>query len=115
MSFNRPLDTENPFEVALNRALGDRIRESDDVAAAAWGALSNVDWTHESGATYSASFRQAGGLIAAIRGEGGYMDWYCSSEAGSVSPEIHDAMGKEGWTHHGAQHPAADETYWKGR
>lgn len=35
-----------------------------------WPILKDEDWT--------CSWRYAGGLIAEIRGEGDYMDWYCS-------------------------------------
>ena len=85
------------FAQALNRAYGDKIRADEDFAAKAWGALANVDWAHANGDDASYSFRAAGDLIAAIRGEGMYMDWYCSSEAG-ISEPLAEGLAKEGWT-----------------
>ena len=93
---------DDEFAQALNRSCGDRIRASDDDARAAWGALSNVDWSREvngnKDAMASYSFRAAGDLIASIRGNGHYMDWYCSHPYGNVAGWIGDAMAREGWS-----------------
>jgi hypothetical protein len=93
----RKFNPDDAFEAAVNRALGKQICKSEKFAAFMWGALANIDWEHESGDTAGYSFRAAGDLIAAIRGEGMYMDWYCSAPVGVVSKEIADAMAKEGW------------------
>ena len=39
-----------------------------------WGILTSAKW--------SCSWRYAGGIIAEIRQEGDYMDWYCSGMGG---------------------------------
>lgn len=85
------------FAQALSRACGARIRASEDDASAVWASLSNVAWTRgEDVADYS--FRAAGDLVASIRGEGDYLDWYCSGPECNVAPWIADAMRAEGWT-----------------
>jgi len=94
----RELNPEDKFEAAVNRALGDQIRADDEMARAMWSALANVDWYHpETGNTASYSFRAAGDLIAAIRGSGHYMYWYCSGPYAQVSDHIARSMKKEGW------------------
>jgi hypothetical protein len=94
----RGLNEGDAFEMALNRALGDEMRKRDDLCAQIWSALANVNWTHENGETASYSFRAAGDLVAAIKGSGDYMDWYCSGPYATVSAEIADAMKAEGWS-----------------
>lgn len=93
----RSLNTEDVFEVAVNRSLGERIKSDDKVACAMWCALANVDWFHTNGDTAGYSFRAAGDLVAAIRGSGMYMDWYCCGPYATVSDEISEKMAMEGW------------------
>jgi hypothetical protein len=95
----RGIDPQDEFEMAVERALGSWIRGSRENAALMWCALSNVDWFHKNGDVAGYSFRAAGDLVAAIRGEGDYMDWYCSGPYGYVDEYISDAMEKEGWTY----------------
>lgn len=100
----RPLVTEGDhglFEQTVNRAIGDRIRTSDDDAQDLWNALANVDWFGPNGAEIGYSFRAAGDFIAAIRddrSEMAYMRFYCGGPDGTVAEWIADALGAEGWT-----------------
>lgn len=87
------------FEGDLAEALAERIKADDAFAGATYAALCNVDWGHEKGSTYSCSWRYAGGLIAQIRGEGDYLNWYCYGGEGEVADEIETAMAEKGWTH----------------
>lgn len=110
MQGGRPRNPDDPFEAAVERALGERLRkehvgvprlgwyEGRAIGNRLWGSLANVDWTHENGDTASYSLRAAGDLIAAIVGEGDYMTYYCSAEHGVIDEEIADAMAREGWT-----------------
>lgn len=95
----RPMNAHDAFEMAVNRALGDAMREDAELCKQMWSALANVEWTHENGDTAAYSFRAAGDLIAAIRGTGNYMDWYCSGPYSFVCERIGTALAKEGWTY----------------
>jgi hypothetical protein len=96
----RQINEADLFEMAINRALGDAMREDTGLCKEVWSALANQDWLHENGDNASYSFRAAGDLIAAILGEGNYMDWYCSGPYETVSDRIEDAMRREGWKPH---------------
>ncbi|MES2044092.1 MAG: hypothetical protein V4475_09445 [Pseudomonadota bacterium] len=86
------------FEAALDCVLGSKIRASDDTAKQVWSALTNQEWQHEDGREVEYSFREAGDLIARIRGRGSYMEWYCASPAGVVSESVANALHLKGWT-----------------
>ena len=101
----RDLDMDDDFEMAVERQLGKDIRDDNAVATEMWCAISNMDWQHTNGDTAGYSFRAAGDLVAAIRGSGNYMDWYCSGPDGVVSDRIADAMAKEGWKPIEAEQP----------
>ncbi|MDP2410328.1 MAG: hypothetical protein Q8M26_08585 [Pseudolabrys sp.] len=85
------------FEDDLRTAMGADI-QNDEIATQVWSALANVTWYHpESKQEAGYSFRAAGGLIADLRGNGDYMDWYCSGPYATVSDRIGRAMKKLGW------------------
>jgi hypothetical protein len=86
------------FHEAVEKMLGDKIRSDDEVAAAMWSALANVDWYNpELKLSVEYSFRAAGDFIAEIRGIGHYMDWYCCGPYAQVSDYIARSLKKEGW------------------
>ena len=88
------------FEHDLDAALGERIRACEVFSARVWGSLANGVWTHTSGEVEEFGYRPAGRLVAWIRGEGDYLDWYCSWDTvGQCDPEVAAEMVKRGWTH----------------
>ena len=70
----RELNPEDAFEATVEKVLGDKIRDSEDIAGDMWAALANVDWEYANGDTAAYSFRTTKDLVAAIREEGMYMD-----------------------------------------
>jgi hypothetical protein len=94
----REKNADDVFEMTVDRVLGAKTRASRETAVEMWSALANVDWKHTDGDTASYTFRAAGDMIAAIRGEGDYMDWYCAGPTGVVSEEIAAALEAEGWS-----------------
>ena len=56
---------------------------------------------------WSCSWRYAGGIVAGLRGEGDYLDWYCSGigaepslryvNEGTVTDEIREDLASLGW------------------
>lgn len=90
-------DLEDDFERAVEQELGDLVRGDAELGNALWAALSNVVWHHRDGARVAYSFRAAGDLVAAIRREGNYLDWYSETYAGLVAPPIALALWVHGW------------------
>lgn len=87
------------FEAAVDRAVGDRIRSDGACGADLWSALSNVEWRDPDGQTVSYSFRAAGDLVAWVREEGDYIEWFCGDAPGVVASWIGDALAAEGWSY----------------
>ena len=62
----------------------DKIRASDSYAQNVYASLCNMRWQPLEvfpilkNEYWSCSWRSAGGIVAELRGEGDYMDWYCS-------------------------------------
>jgi hypothetical protein len=85
------------FEHTLENAFDGRF-QNDKFCRDLWSALANVDWYHpETHEVASYSFRAAGSLIARLRGDGDYMDWYCCGPVASVSDFIRRSLKKQGW------------------
>lgn len=72
-----------------------------------WSALTDVVWYkifEENDQFYISShmytYRAAGDFCAMLNQHGNYLDHYCSSRPGVVTPAIEEAMKKKGWLYH---------------
>lgn len=80
-----------------------KVRESDEYAKNLYAAMCNNDfikndvWPILQEETWSCSWRYAGGIIADMREEGDYIDWYCAGDEGHVTDEIESDLNKLGW------------------
>jgi hypothetical protein len=92
-----------------------KVRASDSYAQNLYAAMCNNDfqkiepWVILTGDTWGRSWRGAGGLVADLRGEGDYLNWYCSGimqeghhipgfvPEGVVTKEIAEDLKKLGW------------------
>lgn len=85
------------FEAAIDRAVGERVRADGTYGFDLYSALTCIQWRSSNGAVVSYTFREAGELVAWVREEGGYIDWYSSGPEGKVAPWIAEAMASEDW------------------
>ena len=100
-------------------AILEKVKE-DRYAQNLYAAMCNMQWQKTevwpilTDELWSVSWRSAGGLVARLRGEGDYMDWYCSGIWGGdwggdtpptegyvaesvVTDEITQDLAKLGW------------------
>jgi hypothetical protein len=82
-----------------------KAKASDIYAQNIYAALCNQDWQKNEvwpllkGETYSCSWRYAGGIVADMREEGDYINWYCSGIGDGLGN--HDAEGVKGYVPEG--------------
>ena len=98
------LNTERNLADELAQDLDIMHRVKDDAYAhKLYAALCNTEWQPDNvmdilkDATWCASWRSVGGVIADLRGEGNYIDWYCSGFEGYVHPDIEQDLKRLGW------------------
>lgn len=101
---------ENKLNLEMNllrsHSICRKVKESKEYAQSLYAALCNVEYISTSGEKWSCSWRYAGDIVARMREEGDYMDWYCSSfgreydniREGIVTKEIQEDLEQLGWT-----------------
>lgn len=85
-------DHKNDLEWDLRTSewLVAKVRASEVYAQNVYAALCNMQWQRIDvwpvlkDETWSCSWRSAGGIVADLRGEGDYIDWYCSGIRGGM-------------------------------
>lgn len=109
----RRMNPENNLEYDLRSSdwICDKVKQSEQYAQSLYAALCNMEYIKLetlnilSEKTWSCSWRYAGEVVALMRGQGDYMDWYCSSfgrsydtvSEGTVTQEIYNDFKKIGW------------------
>jgi len=67
-----------------------KVRERANYAQNLYAAMCNMRWQKTEtfpilkNDLWSVTWRSAGGVIADLRGEGDYLDWYCSGMGGGI-------------------------------
>ncbi len=80
----------------------DKARASEAYAQNIYAAMCNQDWQRNDvwpvlkDERWSCSWRSAGGIVADLRGEGDYIDWYCSG-MGGLNREYDGEESNEQW------------------
>jgi hypothetical protein len=75
-------------EIAATPALVEKIKTRVDYAQNLYAAFCNMRWQKSEtfpilkNDLWHVSWRSAGSVIAELRGEGDYLDWYCSGMGG---------------------------------
>ncbi len=58
----------------------------------------NTTWRKDATSpVWHCSWRYAGGIVAGLRGEGDYLDWYCSMGEGLVDEQVLTEIRVLGW------------------
>ncbi len=81
------------YDLRSTRWICDKAKANEAYAQNIYAALCNQDWQRNDvwpmlkGQTYSCSWRYAGGIVADMREEGDYIDWYCSGIRGELTEQ----------------------------
>ena len=106
------------YDLRSTKWICDRAKSNKTYAQNLYAAMCNQDWQRNDvwpllkGETWTCSWRYAGGIVAHMREEGDYIDWYCSGiqgepdedwvdlghvPEGTVTDEIREDFFKLGW------------------
>ena len=72
------------YDLRASKELCDKVKASDAYAQNLYAAMCNMTWQSREfwqemkGEVWSASWRSSGGIVADMREQGDYIDWYCS-------------------------------------
>ena len=92
------------YDLRSTNWICDKVKASDNYAQNLYAAMCNMQfvknevWPLLRDQRWSASWRHAGGIVADMREEGDYIDWYCSGIGGMMgggsesSPAIEAAL-----------------------
>lgn len=97
-------DNNLEYDLRSSQHLISKVRASEVYAQHLYAALCNRTFQKKSvwpllkGQHWSCSWRYAGGIVADMRGQGDYIDWYCTGIRGDgdSSHEVYDQFVGEG-------------------
>lgn len=97
--------TDMERELLSCEIIAEKCRASEDYSQNLYAALCNNQFFRDD-ARWVCSWRQAGAMVADLRGEGDYMDWYCSGISafdnfvpeGVVTEEVRNDLSLLGWS-----------------
>lgn len=90
-------------EIANCTKICEKVLYDETYAEDLYRALCNMQWRKRElmpllrNELWSVSWRTAGSIVADLRNEGDYLDWYCSGREGMVSEEIRQDLFDLGW------------------
>jgi len=106
------------YDLRSTKWICDKVKSNKSYAQNLYAAMCNIQfvknevWPLLKDQRWSASWRHAGGIVADMREEGDYIDWYCSGiqgepdedwvdlkhvREGTVTDEIREDLYKLGW------------------
>jgi hypothetical protein len=106
------------YDLRSNKWICDKTKSTKTYAQNLYAAMCNQEWQRNDvwprlkDQRWSCSWRYAGGIVAHMREEGDYIDWYCSGiqgqpdadwvdlghvPEGTVTDEIREDLFKLGW------------------
>ena len=106
------------YDLRSTKWICDKAKSTKTYAQNLYAALCNNDfqknevWTRLENKTWGCSWRHAGGIVADMREEGDYVEWYCSGiqgepdddwvdlghvPEGTVTDQIHKDLFRLGW------------------
>ena len=96
------------YDLRSTKWICDKAKTSNIYAQNLYAAMCNNDfqkndvWPTLKNQTWSCSWRHAGGIIADMREQGDYIDWYCSGiyDNHDMEPALFDDLTEEQQTHY---------------
>jgi hypothetical protein len=90
-------------DLAADLAMSPRLRagvQSNLFAGLLYAALCQTEWRHKDAtpAAWRCSWREAGAIVAGLRGEGDYSSWYCWGCEGTIDEAVLLELEALGWS-----------------
>jgi hypothetical protein len=76
------------YDLRSSKEMCDKVKQSDNYSQNLYAAMCNMEWRKRDlwpemkEENWSCSWRHAGGIVADMREQGDYIDWYCSGIGG---------------------------------